>query len=247
VNVFEFYQDIRAYGKGHEDYYEEASKNGVVFFRWAPEEAPVVEPTQGEEYPLVVRVKDLLTYNEEVEVPVDLVVLSVGVMPRDTSALVQMTKLPVGMDRFLLEVHPKLRPVETAIEGIVLAGTAQGPMDTTEACAAASAAAAKAAVILSGDYVELDPFVAEVDLSRCEGAGLCVEECEYEGAISLVEMNVDGRAVRRAEVNPALCKGCGACVAVCPNEAIDVKGWTLPQFEAMVDALVAEAPAQSQE
>ncbi len=247
VNVFEFYQDIRAYGKGHEDYYEEACKHGVLFFRYAPDEPPVVEPRGGDEYPLVVRVKDLLTYNEELEVSVDLVVLSVGVMPRDISTLVDMTKLPLGVDRFLLEVHPKLRPVETAIEGIVLAGAAQGPMDTTEACAAASAAAAKAAVILSGDYVELHPFVAEVDLSRCEGAGLCAEACEYKGAISLVEMNVDGRAVRRAEVNPALCKGCGACVAVCPNRAIDVKGWTLPQFEAMVDALVAEAPAQSQE
>ena len=246
VNVLEFYQDIRAYGKGHEDYYENASKKGVLFFRYAPQEPPVVEPAQGDTHPLTVRVKDLLTYGEEVEAGVDLVVLSVGVMPRDIRALVEMTKLPVGVDRFLLEVHPKLRPVETAIEGIVLAGATQGPMDTTEACAAASAAAAKAAVILSGDYVELDPFVAEVDLSRCKGSGLCVQECEYKGAISLVEMNVDGRAAQRAQVNPALCKGCGACVAVCPNRAIDVKGWTLSQFEAMVDALARESAVPSE-
>jgi heterodisulfide reductase subunit A len=70
-----------------------------------------------------------------------------------------------------------------------------------------------------------------------------VQECEYEGAISVVGMNVDGRVVERAQVNPALCKGCGACVAVCPNRAIDVKGWTLGQFEAVVDALVADTPA----
>jgi heterodisulfide reductase subunit A len=195
----------------------------------------------------VVQAKDLLTYHEEVEVPVDLVVLSVGVMPRDIRSLIDMVKLPVGVDRFLLEVHPKLKPVETAIGGIILAGSAQGPMDVTEACAAASAAAAKAAVIVSGDYVELDPFVAEVDLSRCEGTGLCVEACAYKGAIALVEVNLDGRPVQRAQVNPALCKGCGACVAVCPNRALDVKGWTLEQFEAMVDALVAGDAVVSQE
>ncbi len=244
VNVVELYQDIRAYGKGHENYYENASKNGVLFCRYAATEPPVVEANDGDEHPLRVRVKDLLTYGEELEVPADLVVLSVGVMPRDIRDLIDMAKLPVGADRFLLEVHPKLRPVETAIEGIVLAGSAQGPMDTTEACAAASAAASKAAVILSGDYVELDPFVAEVDLSRCEGTGLCAQECPYTGTITMVEMEVDGKKVKRAQVNPALCKGCGACVAVCPNGAINVKGWTLLQFEAMVDALASEIPAE---
>jgi heterodisulfide reductase subunit A len=240
VDVFELYQDIRAYGKGHEDYYEQASKRGVLFFRYAADEPPTVEAAEGREVPILVRVKDLLTYNEELELPVDLVVLSVGVMPRDIRGLVDAAKLPVGTDRFLLEVHPKLRPVESAIDGIVLAGSAQGPMDTTEACAAASAAAAKAAVILSGEHVELPPFVAEVDLARCDGCGLCVEECEYTGAIALLEMDVNEERANRAQVNPAICKGCGACGAVCPHRAIDVKGWTLPQFEAMVDALAAD-------
>lgn len=247
VNVFEFYQDIRAYGKDHEDYYERTSKNGVLFFRYAPEEPPVVARVQGDGSPLTVQAKDLLTYGEEVEVPADLVVLSVGVMPRDIRSLIDMVKVPVGADRFLLEVHPKLRPVETAIGGIVLAGAAQGPMDVTEASAAASAAASKATVILGGDYVELDPFVAKVDLSRCEGTGACVEACAYKGAITLTEVTLDGRTVKRAEVNPALCKGCGACVAVCPNRAIDVNGWTLEQFEAMVDALVADINTVSEE
>ncbi len=243
AHVFELYQDIRAYGKDHEEYYERASKNGVLFFRYAPEEPPTVEPSQEADFPLLVKAKDLLTYNEEVELPVDLVVLSVGVVPRDIRSLVDMAKLPVGADRFLLEVHPKLRPVESAIDGIVLAGTAQGPMDTTEASAAASAAAAKVAIILSSREVELPPFVAEVDQSRCDGCGLCVEECQYSGALALVELEVGAEQVQRAQVNPALCKGCGACVAVCPHRAIDVKGWTLPQFEAMVEALAAEAPA----
>ena len=243
VDVFEVYQDIRAYGRGHEEYYEEACKNGVTFLRYAGEEPPTVEPaSDGEAFPVVVKLKDLLTYGEEVEIATDLVVLSVGVCPRDIGSIVDMLKLPVGADRFLLEVHPKLRPVETAIEGVLLAGSAQGPMDVTEACAAASAAAAKAAVILSGEYVELEPYVAEVDLSRCQGAGLCVEECAYD-AITLEETTVNGRTVKRARVNAALCKGCGACVAVCPNRAIDLRGWTLEQYEAMVAALAADIPS----
>jgi heterodisulfide reductase subunit A len=237
VQVYDFYQDIRTYGKGHEEYYEAASRNGVLFLRYAPEEPPVVE--RGDNgTPLVVRAKDLLTFGEEVEVPADLVVLSVGMMPRDTTSLVEMTKVAVGADGFLLEVHPKLRPVETVIEGITLAGAAQAPMDITEACASASASASKVAVLLARDHVELPPYVAHVDESRCDGNALCVQECEYASAIEMVEKTINGRVVRQARVNPVSCKGCGACVAVCPTQAIQVKGWTVPQFEAMVSALL---------
>ena len=244
VDVYDFYQDIRTYGHGHEDYYEQASKKGTVFLRYLGEAPPQVERNDGEdEPPVLVRLVDTLTFGEEVEVPLDLLVLSVGVVPRDQSHLIEMLNLPVGADRFLLEVHPKLRPVETAVNGVMLAGSAQGPMDITEASAAASAAASKAAAIVAGKQVELEPFVAEVDLTRCEGAGLCVKECEYEGAIALVEMEVDGQIVKRAAVNPALCSGCGACVAVCPHQALDIRGYTLQQVEAMVDGIVAATAA----
>jgi heterodisulfide reductase subunit A2 len=160
--------------------------------------------------------------------------------PADVSDLVEMMKLPVGADRFLLEVHPKLRPVELSVAGILLAGTCQAPMDAGEASAGGSAAAAKASAILARGYVELDPFVAEVDLEKCQGTGACVEACLREGALGLVEMEVAGETVKRAQVIPALCMGCGACVAVCPENAIEVKGWTLKQYEAMVDMIVAE-------
>ena len=129
----------------------------------------------------------------------------------------------MGADRFLQEIHPKLRPVEMAVGGILLAGTCQAPFDVGETCAAAGAAAVKAAAILSRGYVELDPFVAEVDLSKCTGAGACVEACLAEGALALVEMEVAGRKVRRARVNPVRCLGCGACVAVCPENAINFR------------------------
>lgn len=241
VNVYEFYQDIRAYGRGHEDYYEKASQKGILFFRFTPDSPPLVEKTgPTSNRPLKVRVKDTLTFGEDVETPADLVVLSVGMMPNDISDLVDVFKLPVGADRFLQEVHPKLRPVEMAVNGLLLAGTSQGPRDITESCASAAAAASKAAIALGKGYVELEPFVAQVDPAKCDGCGLCLSECSYEGSLMLTDIEVDGRVEQKALVNPALCLGCGACAAVCPHRAINVSGWTLDQFDAMVDAIAAQ-------
>ncbi len=185
----------------------------------------------------------MLTYGEELEIPVDLVVLAVGFMPRDLHGLDKMLKISRGNDRFLLEVHPKLRPVETAVNGVILAGTAQGPMNIQESLSAASAAAAKVASLLGRGKVELPPFVAAVDTEKCNGTGACVEACVYEGAIALQTFEENGTQVKRAVVTPANCVGCGACVAVCPNQAIDVQGWTLAQYEAMVEAIGMEMPA----
>jgi heterodisulfide reductase subunit A len=241
TRVFDFYRDIRTYGRGQEELYEQAAKNKVLFFRFEAAEAPVVtENGRSNGNPLSIMVKDTLTFGEEVEVPVDLVVLAVGTEPNNVSDLAAMMKLPVGADRFLQEVHPKLRPVELSVAGMLLAGTCQSPMDMGEACNGASSAAVKASSLLGRGYVELDPFVAEVDLNLCAGTGKCVEACPQEGALRMVEIEEDGRKVQKAEVNPALCTGCGACVAVCPANAINVKGWTLKQYEAMVDMIVSD-------
>jgi len=239
THVFEYYRDIRTYGRGHEDYYDRASNNHVIFFRFEPENPPLVERTEGSAYPLRIKVTDTLTLGEEITAEVDLVVLAVGMESSGISDLVEMMKLPVGVDRFLQEVHPKLRPVELANTGMLLAGTCQAPMDIGEACSAAQAASVKSATLLSKGYVELDPFVAEVDTDKCVGSAACVEACPIEGTINLIETEIEGERVKRAEVNPALCTGCGICVAVCKDNAIDVKGWSLKQYEKMVDAIVA--------
>jgi heterodisulfide reductase subunit A len=242
THVYDFYRDIRTYGRGHEEYYERASKRGVLFFRYDAQHPPVVSATSsGSNHPLSVHVKDTLTWNEEVETGVDLVVLAVGMEARGPDGLAEQLKIPVGSDRFLLEVHPKLRPVEASVEGVLLAGTSQGPKDITESCASASAAAAKAAAILSRGYVELEPFVAEVDPALCDGCGDCLGECGYEGALELVERKAEDGPTKRAFVHPVLCHGCGACAAVCPRRAISVAGWTLDQYDAMVDALMGQA------
>ncbi len=249
VNMVDFYQDIRTYGRGHEDEYVSASENMVRFLRFHGDDQPqVVQAPAGEAYPLLVRINDQLTRGEAIEVPVDLVVLAVGMMPSPVDDLITLLKIAAGTDRFLLEVHPKLRPVETAVPGIVLAGTAQGPMNIQESCAAASAAAAKVSALLSQGMVELQPFVARVDPERCTGSGECLAVCRYEDAITLETVSVDGHEVQRAVVTPANCAGCGACISACPNQAIDLQGWTVDQYDAMIDALVepiAELEAQA--
>jgi heterodisulfide reductase subunit A len=241
ARVFDLYQDIRTYGRNHEDLYRQVAEKGVRFLRFHAEEGPsVAASAAGADHPLSVTVKDHLTWNEEFEIPADLVVLAVGMMPSPVDELQQLLKVSPGNDRFLLEVHPKLRPVETAVKGIVLAGTAQSPMNIQESCASAEAAAAKVSALLSRGTVELEPFVARVNLDRCQGSGTCVEVCQYEGAIRLEAVPFDGREVNRAVVSPANCVGCGVCVSACPNEAIDVQGWTLDQYRAMVDAILAD-------
>ena len=238
LEIYDLYRDIRTYGRGHEDYYLDASSKGVRFIRFRPESLPQVD-TAGEQ--LKVTVADTLLGGLELELEVDLVVLAVGMEPGGVGNLVEMLKLSLGADRFLLEVHPKLRPVEPAINGVYLAGTCQAPMDVSEAAAAAGAAAVKAGALLGRGYVELEPFVAQVDTQKCVGSGACQEVCLREGAIEMVE----AEGGKKAQVNPALCIGCGVCVAACEQGAIQVAGWTLPQYEAMVDALTGQnAPAE---
>jgi heterodisulfide reductase subunit A len=115
-------------------------------------------------------------------------------------------------------------------------------MNILETVAAASAAASKVSTLLAAGEVKLEPFVAKVDFEKCDGTGACVEVCEYEDAISIENFIVDGVEVQRAVVTPANCSGCGNCVSACPNRAIDIQGWTLAQYEAMVDALTINLP-----
>jgi heterodisulfide reductase subunit A len=241
LNIFDLHEDIRTYGRGHEDFYQKTLENGARYLRFNGTDRPTVQGAQpGDTHPVLVQLKDTLSYGEEVEVAVDLVVLAVGMIPRPVDDLVQMLKVSRGNDRFLLEVHPKLRPVETAVNGVVLAGTAQGPMNIQESLAAASAAAAKVATLLGQGRVELPPFVARVDVEKCNGTGACVKACLEEGAIALQSFTENGKEVNRAVVTPANCTGCGACVGACPNRAIDVQAWTLAQYEAMVDAIAMD-------
>jgi heterodisulfide reductase subunit A len=233
VKMYHLYRDIRTYGK-HELLYEKASGKGMVFIKYgdsgSKEDAPkVLKDANGN---TIVKTKDLLTDNIEVEIPSDLVVLVVGMEPNENKDLNQILKLPIGPDGFYQEVHPKLKPVETTLAGFFIAGTAQGPKDTSESVSSALAAAAKAAGVTIRESLELEPFVAKVDPEKCNLSKMCISECPY-GAISIKKYDKFGE---KAWVNPALCKGCGACVAVCPTEAIQLQGLTNDQIIDMIKA-----------
>jgi heterodisulfide reductase subunit A len=238
LNIYDLYEDIRTYGRGHEAYFRGSLENMVRFLRFHGDDRPDVKKAPpGDTHPVLVEIRDHLTNGKELELPVDLVVLAVGIMPREIDQLIKKLKIVRGSDRFLAETHPKLQPVETAVPGVILAGTAQGPMTVQESCAAASAAAAKVSALLSQGQVELQPFVAQVDPNKCTGTGACVSVCSYDGAIALEDIDLNGKTVQRAVVTPANCTGCGCCVSACPNQAIEVQGWTIPQYDAMLDAI----------
>ncbi|MGB9725257.1 MAG: CoB--CoM heterodisulfide reductase iron-sulfur subunit A family protein [Fervidicoccaceae archaeon] len=226
IKQYHFYRDIRTYGK-NELMYEEACKKGSVFIKYSEDEPPKVRKDKCK---IIVETKDLLTDGLEIEVPADLVVLVTGMEPNSISELNEVLKLPMGRDGFFQEVHPKLRPVETTLAGMFIAGTAQGPKDIKETVASALAAAAKAASIALKKSLELEPFIAYVEPEKCNLSKNCIAECPF-GAISIKSYETVGE---RAWVNPALCKGCGACVAVCPTEAIQIQGLTNRQIEEMI-------------
>jgi heterodisulfide reductase subunit A len=234
VMITDFYQDIRTYGRGHEAYYEQASEAGILFVRYDPRHPPKVEGNPKGDSPLLVRTSDLLTGGLDVEMPADLVVLATGVVPHDISELVGMYHCAVGSDSFLLEVHPKLRPVELAVAGVFLAGSCQGPMDVTEACAAASAAASKSAALIAQAQVEMDPFIAKVDEELCTGCETCLTVCPYD---AITRDETRGIAV----VSEARCTGCGTCAATCPSNAIQQFGFNDAQVLAEVKALLQGA------
>jgi heterodisulfide reductase subunit A len=236
LQIYDFHEDIRTYGRKHENYYDQVSEKGVAFIRFDPERPPRVDRDPLGEAPLLVRTFDRLTFGEELEVPLDMLVLATGLVARDMSKLVDLYHCSVGADRFLMEVHPKLRPVEMATSGVFLAGSVQGPMDTTEATAAAAAAAAKASALISSAHIELDPFVAYVNEDLCSDCRICLTVCPF----SAITRNEEKRVAR---VNEALCMGCGTCVATCPSNAIQQAGFEDVQVKSELMALISR-PAE---
>jgi heterodisulfide reductase subunit A len=205
AEVYEVYRDMRAFGKGYEEFYNRTAEMGVQFYHGRVRH---VEQQDGQ---LVVR-WDEAFYNQPDHVAVDMVILATGFEPQpDTGRMAALFGVSRSRDGFFLERHPKLAPVETVNEGIYLAGACQSPKDIPDSVAQAGGAAAAALSLLDQGAIALDPSIAEVNQLRCAGCGQCVDACPYD-AIDLVESI--------ASVNGYLCKGCGTCAAACPNKAM---------------------------
>jgi len=228
VKIYHLYRDMRTYGR-NELMYEDAGRSGSIFIRFDEDHPPRVIEDGGR---CRITFWSSLIENQPVDILVDLVVLVTGMEPRQNEELNRALSLPAGSDGFYKEVHPKLRPVETNITGVLISGTAQAPKDVRETLSSASAAAAKAASFVLKKELELDPFVAFVDPKACEAHQECIRECPY-GAIELIEEL--GKKVAR--VTNAKCKGCGACIAVCPTGAIQLKGYTNVEIKSMIEEL----------
>jgi heterodisulfide reductase subunit A len=225
AEVYEFYIDMRTGGKGYEEFYERLQEEGVIFVRGRPAE---VIPQDGR---LVVKAEDA-NLGRLVQIPVDMVVLSAGLEPRhDADNVSRVFGLSRSADGFFLEKHPKLAPVETASNGIFIAGACQGPKDIPDTVAQAGAAAAAAMAMMDRGRVTLEPSIAEVNAKLCSGCGECVIACPY-GALELFEGHV--------EVDETACKGCGVCVGHCRSKAITVLHFTDEQLLAEMRGALRE-------
>lgn len=224
ANVTVCYMDIRAFGKGFEEFYEKVQREGVIYRRGNPGEIY----KKGDK--LIVRGEDTFL-GEPYEIEADLVVLAIGTNPnKDADRIAKMLKLSQSPDRFLLEAHPKLRPVDTAIDGIFLAGCCQSPKDIFDTISQARAAAAAAISPMAMGKVKTEATISEVREEICIGCRSCEEVCAYS-ALSFDETK------KIMVVNEALCKGCGSCASACPSGAAAARHFKDIQIYAQLEAL----------
>jgi len=226
IQNYHLTRGVRTYGK-QEALYVESRQLGDIYLQWELETPPTVKVENNE---TVINVRDFLSSNKEMEVGCDLVVLVTGMTPRADNSIGSLFKLPKGRDHFFNEIHAKLRPVETVIEGVTIAGTCQSPKNIMESVNSALSAATKSYSYVNKGEIELDPIIAQINADACEWCGACADACPFS-AIQRDE------TTGKAALNNSLCKGCGMCTPVCPTNAIDLKAYSDVEIMSMIDAL----------
>jgi heterodisulfide reductase subunit A len=234
VEVYIIYIDLRAHFKGYEEFYQRARELGINFIRGRA--MHILEDTKTKN--LTIRTEDM-TLGEPIEIEAELVVLSTAAVPsKGTDELARILSLTRGADGFFMESHPKLKPLDTPVDGIFLAGCCQGAKDIPYGVSQGSGAAARAATILSQEKWKIEPIIAVVDPDKCRNTkvkcGICSKRCAY-GAIKAPE----GQPAR---VTTAMCHGCGTCVAECPSDAITQMHFTDNQILSQIRSALEENP-----
>ncbi len=213
ADVTIFYLDIRAPGKGCEEFYDKSLRDGIQFVRGRVAEVADWALSPEEEGKLVIRVEDTLAGFVR-RIPVDMIVLAVGMEPQtDAQDVRRLLNMSCGAEGWFLERHPKLAPVATFTDGIFIAGCCQGPKDIPDSIAQAGAAAAEAMALIDKGYIEQEPNTAYIEEANCSGCKSCIPLCPYTAILFDVSK-------QKATINAALCKGCGTCVASCPSGSI---------------------------
>ncbi len=226
TEIYNFYIDMRCFGKGYEEFYQRVQREGVRMIRG---KAARIEENQGL---LTVTAEDTLS-NSMVKVPVEMVILCTAMEPRSDTSMVSRTfGIGIGSDGFFQEQHPKLEPVSTATSGVFLAGTCQGPKDIPDTVAQAKGAAAEAMALSASGRVAVAPMISSIDSDICIGCQVCIDLCPY----SAIEFN-PRKGI--SEVNEAVCKGCGSCAGYCPSGAAQIRHFTDKQIFSEIEGLLA--------
>ena len=229
INNFHFNRGLRTYGK-QEILYADSLRSGDIYLQSYEDGLPTVN-IEGKK--TIVKINDILTNGREIEVEADLVVLVTGMVPRADNTIGSLFKIPRGRDKFYNEVHMKLRPVETVIDGITISGACQGPKNIAESVNSALSAATKSFSILSKGELETDPLIATIDQGKCTWCGACEAACPFDAILKVVN---DGKTL--AVINNIVCKGCGMCAPVCEKDAINLIGCSSTEIMSMIDALI---------
>jgi len=226
TDVVVLFGDLRVY-KEYEDFYRKARDLEVRFIRHIEEVPP--EVAQMPDGKLQVTAYDALS-GMEVKFPAEWVVLSTPLIPsKDEIMLARMLKIPIATDGFMMEAHLKLRPVDTNVDGVFIAGTVSGPKDVSESIISGEAAAARASILMGNKKVTTDAITAIVNEDLYIGCGLCEEICPY-GAPKVEE--------GKSKIREILCRGCGSCAAECPKQAITMRHYRDDQILSQVKALL---------
>jgi len=229
VDISVFYMDIRAFGKGFEDLYQRSKQAGVKYLRGLPGEIFEDDKTKN----LTLLAEDTTT-GDIVDHEFDLVVLSVGVIPRKDSSVVQkLLTLSKTEDGFFMESHPKLKPVDAPTGGVFFAGCAEFPKDVKDSVTQASAAAARAQILMNAGQISVEAITSVIDQDMCTSCGICVKVCPFNAITG-----GDAKTKTPAQVIEAACKGCGTCAAECNFDAITMKHFEDAQITAQVEAIL---------
>jgi len=234
AEIWVFYMDIRAFGKGFEDLFRRSKEEGVHYIRGLPGEITEDPATRS----LRLKVENTTAARVE-EYELDMVILSLGLEPKDDlKQLTNVLNLSQTSDGFVMEAHPKLRPVDAPTPGIFFAGCVEAPKDIKDSVTQAGAAAARSAIILNAGTITSEAIKAVIDLDKCTYCGVCARVCPY-GAIK-----VDVKGKTEAQVVAAACAGCGTCAAECRFDAITMQHFSDAQLLAQIDAALEQEPEQ---